>query len=57
MSEPAFLTDTIAKELALRRYALADGLHIPIAAVDERAISTYVGEVSRVLSGGSSIRR
>jgi hypothetical protein len=54
MNEPAFSIDEVAKELALRRYALADGLHVPIAAVDERAISTYVGEVSQVLSGGSS---
>jgi hypothetical protein len=48
------MIDEIARELAIRRYGLAECLHVPIAAVDEAAISAYVGEVQNVLSGGST---
>lgn len=48
------MIDDIAREVAISRYGLAECLHVPIAAVDEAAISTYVGEVRAVLSGGSS---
>lgn len=47
------MIDEIARDVAVTRYGLADCLHVPIAAVDEAAISTYVGEVQRVLSGGA----
>jgi hypothetical protein len=47
------MIDEIARDVAVTRYGLADCLHVPIAAVDETAISTYVGEVQRVLSGGA----
>jgi hypothetical protein len=50
------MIDEIARDLAVNRYALADCLHVPIAAVDEAAISTYVGDVQKVLNGGSSRR-
>lgn len=47
------MIDDIAREVAISRYGLAECVHVPIAAVDEAAISTYVGEVRTVLSGGS----
>lgn len=50
------MIDDIAREVAITRYGLAECLHVPIAAVDEAAISTYVGEVQSVLSGGSARR-
>jgi hypothetical protein len=43
--------DQIAKETALTRWALPEGLHVPIAAVDENAITTYVGEVVERIAG------
>jgi len=48
------MIDDIAREVAITRYGLAECLHVPIAAVDEAAISAYVGEVERVVSGGSA---
>ena len=48
------MIDDIAREVAISRYGLAECLHVPIAAVDEAAISAYVGEVRNVLSGGAS---
>jgi hypothetical protein len=48
------MIDEIARDLAITRYGLAESLHVPIGAVDETAISTYVGEVQKVLSGGSA---
>ena len=48
------MVDEIARDLAVTRYGLAKCLHVPIGAVDEAAISTYVGEVQKVLSGGSA---
>ena|ERR1700722_10007982 len=48
------MVDEIARDLAITRYGLAESLHVPIGAVDETAISTYVGEVQKVLSGGSA---
>lgn len=50
------MIDEIARDQAVTRYGLADGLHVPIAAIDETAISTYVGTIERVLSGGSKRR-
>jgi hypothetical protein len=50
------MIDDIAREVAIRRYGLAECLHVPIAAVDEAAISTYIGEVQSVLSGGPARR-
>jgi hypothetical protein len=51
-----FLTDRAAQEVALTRWALPECLHVPIAAVDETAITTYVGEIERVLVEGSPRR-
>jgi hypothetical protein len=45
------LVDEIAREIAFKRWALPECLHVPIAAVDEDAISNYVGHVERVVSG------
>jgi hypothetical protein len=50
----ALLIDQIAKDIAINRWALPECLHVPIAAVDEDAIRTYVGSVERVVSGRSS---
>ena len=42
--------DSVAKEKANRKNRLTEDLHVPIAAVDERAIETYVGEIVNVVS-------
>ena len=47
------MIDEIAKEIARSRYGLAECLHVPIAALDEAAISTYIGKIIRVLNGGT----
>lgn len=46
------LTDEAARDDAITRYGLAADLHVPIAAVDEAAISSYIGTVRKVLNGG-----
>lgn len=51
-----FLTDNAAREVALTRWALPECLHVPIAALDENAITTYIGEVEQVLADGSPRR-
>jgi hypothetical protein len=48
-----FLIDQAAREIALTRWTLPECLHVPIAAVDEAAITTYIGEIERVLVEGS----
>jgi len=47
-----FLIDNAAREVALTQWALPDCLHVPIAAVDEAAITAYIGEIEEVLTGG-----
>jgi hypothetical protein len=42
------LIDKAAREVALTQWALPDNLHVPIAAVDEAAITTYIGEIEEV---------
>lgn len=46
------MIDVIARDQAITRYGLAEDMHVPIAAIDEAAISTYIGDVQKVLSGG-----
>lgn len=48
-----FLLDNTAREIALTRWALPECLHVPTAAADEAAITTYIGEIERVLADGS----
>jgi hypothetical protein len=48
---PAPMIDEIARDRALHRHGIPECLHVPIAAVDEAAISTYVGEIRQTLSG------
>src|SRR5438445_11516629 len=50
------LIDETAKDIAINRWVLPGCLHVPIAAVDEDAIRTYVGSIERVLSGQGSRR-
>jgi len=45
------MIDEIARDQALHRFGIPECLHVPIAAVDEAAIRTYVGEISQTLSG------
>jgi hypothetical protein len=47
-----FHTDPVAREIALKRWTLPECLHVPVAAVDEQAIRTYIGDIERVLSSG-----
>lgn len=51
-----FLVDHAAKEIARTQWALPECLHVPIAAVDEAAIKTYIGDIDQVLAGGSPPR-
>lgn len=44
------MIDAVASE-RVRRYGIPDCLRIPIAAIDEAAIETYVGPIARILSG------
>lgn len=48
-----FQTDPVAREIALKRWVIPECLHVPVAAVDEQAIRTYIGDIERVLSFGS----
>lgn len=48
------MIDEIARDLAITRYGLVECLHVPIGAIDEAAISTYVGDVQKVLGSGSA---
>jgi len=48
------LLDETAREIAFKRWALPECLHVPIAAVDEDAISNYVGNIDRIVSGRGS---
>jgi hypothetical protein len=47
----ALLIDETARAIARTQWVLPDCLHVPVAAVDEDAIRTYVGDVERVVSG------
>jgi len=49
----AFLIDHAAQEVALKQFALPECLHIPTAAVNEAAITSYIGEIEQVLAEGS----
>ncbi len=48
--------DWSARRAALDRWALPEGLHVPIAAVDEAAIAAHVGEIAARIAGRSSPR-
>jgi hypothetical protein len=48
------MIDVVARDVALTRWGLAECLHVPIAAVDETAITRYIGDVVRSLGGGST---
>lgn len=48
--------DWSARRVALERWALPEGLHVPIAAVDEVAIAAHVGEIAARVAGRSSPR-
>ena len=50
------LIDEVARELALGRNVIPPCLHVPIAAVDEAAIRSYVGEIVQTLSGRGTRR-
>jgi hypothetical protein len=43
--------DPIARDVALKRWALPECLHVPIAAVDLHAIEAHVGVVEQVVGG------
>jgi hypothetical protein len=52
----AYLTDQAAKELAIRKWGVPECLHVPIAAVDENAIRSYIGDIQQELGRGSPAR-
>ena len=45
--------DQPAKEIALRRYALPECLHVPIAAENEEVIAKYIGNIQAVVAVGT----
>jgi hypothetical protein len=45
-----FQIDPVAQQIAITRYVLPPCLHVPIAAVDEAAIETYVGTIEKTLT-------
>ena len=45
-----FKIDQIARDIALRRWVLPECLHVPVAAVNEEAITTYIGDIVQVLA-------
>lgn len=45
-----FRIDRIARDIALHRYVLPECLHVPTAAVNEEAITTYIGDIVKILS-------
>jgi len=47
------IVDPVAREIALTRWALPECLHIPTAAADEAAITTYIGDIEQVLTVGA----
>jgi hypothetical protein len=47
------LVDAAAREIAIRKWALPECLHVPVAAVNVEAIDSYIGDVERVLSPGA----
>ncbi len=50
------MIDEVARDRALNRYGIPLCLHVPIAAVDEEAITTYVGDIVRPLTQGQTRR-
>ncbi len=52
----AFMTDPVARDMAFRKWGLPECLHVPIAAIDENAIRTYVGDILEELGRGSPPR-
>lgn len=49
----AFKIDHVARETALRRYVLPECLHVPVAALDQEAVTSYIGNIVQVLAGGT----
>ena len=49
----SFKVDKIARDIALHRFVLPECLHVPIAALDEEAIKTYIGDIVEVLAKGT----
>eukprot|EP01034_Spumella_vulgaris_P019849 gene19849-25396_t len=45
------MIDPIASDRALNRFGIPTCLHVPIGAVNEEAITDYVGDIVQVLSG------
>lgn len=54
MKSMPFKTDQVAQDIALHRYVLPECLHVPVAAVSEEAITTYIGDIVEVLSRGTA---
>lgn len=48
--------DAYARNIAITKYGLPSCVHVPVAARDEHAIQTYIGNISLVLMGGSPNR-
>jgi hypothetical protein len=52
----ALLIDQSARDIALRRWVLPECLHIPVAAVDQAAIRSYIGDIEAILDRAAAPR-
>ena len=50
-----FKIDQIARDIALRQCVLPECLHVPVAALNEEAITTYIVSGGAKLDHGSSV--
>ncbi|MCB9958866.1 MAG: hypothetical protein H6843_09705 [Rhodospirillaceae bacterium] len=48
----ALKVDEAARAIALRRFALPECLHVPVAAISQEAILSHIGDIRSVLSAG-----
>ncbi len=48
-----FKIDQVARDIALRRSVLPECLHVPTAALNEEAITTYIGDIVQILAKGT----
>lgn len=46
--------DQVARDIALHRYVLPECLHVPTAALNEEAITTFIGDIVQILSKRTS---
>ena len=48
-----FKIDPIARDIALRQCVLPECLHVPVAALNDEAITNYIGDIVHILAKGT----